>query len=223
MENTLAHHGREGQRWGVKNGPPYPLTKEARERVIKEGNLKAIKENFASFDEREIAEAIRRFDMSKKLSEMTSEDVNRGKKTTNDSMERWRNLSYKASTIATALGNVSNLVENISRIRRAAGKTNQNQQGQQQNQQTREHESQGNKPNERSPMEIARRNREGLRENRLQSNLRRDRESYAYSDWSQAATRNANYIDSLKKMYGKDWQRYYVDPMRFSSYGGKKN
>lgn len=23
--NTLSHHGIDGQRWGVKNGPPYPL------------------------------------------------------------------------------------------------------------------------------------------------------------------------------------------------------
>lgn len=24
--NTLAHHGIKGQKWGVRNGPPYPLT-----------------------------------------------------------------------------------------------------------------------------------------------------------------------------------------------------
>lgn len=24
--NTLSHHGIDGQRWGVRNGPPYPLS-----------------------------------------------------------------------------------------------------------------------------------------------------------------------------------------------------
>ena len=29
----LAHHGRKGQKWGVKNGPPYPLTQAAKKRA----------------------------------------------------------------------------------------------------------------------------------------------------------------------------------------------
>lgn len=28
-ENYLVHHGRLGQKWGVQNGPPYPLTRNA--------------------------------------------------------------------------------------------------------------------------------------------------------------------------------------------------
>lgn len=27
-EEYLAHHGRKGQRWGVRNGPPYPLDRQ---------------------------------------------------------------------------------------------------------------------------------------------------------------------------------------------------
>lgn len=30
MYQELYHHGVAGQHWGVKNGPPYPLTKEAK-------------------------------------------------------------------------------------------------------------------------------------------------------------------------------------------------
>lgn len=25
VENELYHHGRKGQKWGKRNGPPYPL------------------------------------------------------------------------------------------------------------------------------------------------------------------------------------------------------
>ena len=28
VDDFLAHHGIEGQRWGVKHGPPYPLDSE---------------------------------------------------------------------------------------------------------------------------------------------------------------------------------------------------
>ena len=27
--NTLAHHGIKGQKWGIRNGPPYPLDKSS--------------------------------------------------------------------------------------------------------------------------------------------------------------------------------------------------
>lgn len=30
MPNELKHHGRLGQKWGVRNGPPYPLTNSAK-------------------------------------------------------------------------------------------------------------------------------------------------------------------------------------------------
>ena len=31
--NSLCHHGIKGQKHGVRNGPPYPLTQEAKERA----------------------------------------------------------------------------------------------------------------------------------------------------------------------------------------------
>ena len=31
--NYLAHHGRKGQKWGERNGPPYPLTQEAKKKA----------------------------------------------------------------------------------------------------------------------------------------------------------------------------------------------
>ena len=30
------HHGIEGQKWGVQNGPPYPLDKETHKQVVKD-------------------------------------------------------------------------------------------------------------------------------------------------------------------------------------------
>lgn len=33
-ENQLTHHGVKGQKWGVKNGPPYPIDKSSRHGTI---------------------------------------------------------------------------------------------------------------------------------------------------------------------------------------------
>lgn len=32
VENELYHHGRKGQKWGKRNGPPYPLDKEGKKK-----------------------------------------------------------------------------------------------------------------------------------------------------------------------------------------------
>lgn len=37
MKNYLSHHGIQGQHWGVKNGPPYPLKPEVSKKVQKKG------------------------------------------------------------------------------------------------------------------------------------------------------------------------------------------
>lgn len=34
--NYISHHGIEGQQWGVRNGPPYPLDKATKKKVNKE-------------------------------------------------------------------------------------------------------------------------------------------------------------------------------------------
>lgn len=39
--NTLAHHGIKGQKWGVKNGPPYPLDKHQKRDTIVEEAIKS--------------------------------------------------------------------------------------------------------------------------------------------------------------------------------------
>ena len=42
-QNYLSHHGIKGQKWGKKNGPPYPLDSKTAERVKRKE--KAIKRN----------------------------------------------------------------------------------------------------------------------------------------------------------------------------------
>lgn len=39
--NTLAHHGIKGQKWGERNGPPYPLDKQKKHDTIVEEAIKS--------------------------------------------------------------------------------------------------------------------------------------------------------------------------------------
>ena len=46
-EDFLAHHGIKGQKWGVKNGPPYPLGYNDHNTAEKRANPKGKLDNYA--------------------------------------------------------------------------------------------------------------------------------------------------------------------------------
>lgn len=49
--DELYHHGIPNQKWGVKNGPPYPLNREEHNRVVKGANPRMYKQNMGWVDE----------------------------------------------------------------------------------------------------------------------------------------------------------------------------
>lgn len=54
MSDWLVHHGIEGQQWGVRNGPPYPLTQETKEAAYKQGNVKFFLDNYPELTTEEL-------------------------------------------------------------------------------------------------------------------------------------------------------------------------
>lgn len=62
MRNELYHHGIEGQRWGVRNGPPYPIQKQ------KKSTIKIAKPTLAD----------RRWDLETKIVASVSDKVRVG-------------------------------------------------------------------------------------------------------------------------------------------------
>lgn len=47
-EDQLVHHGIKGQKWGVRNGPPYPIDSEKAERTTKSGKMKTIRQKLVN-------------------------------------------------------------------------------------------------------------------------------------------------------------------------------
>lgn len=100
----LAHHGRLGQRWGRKNGPPYPLdyTKLSAEEVqkakvaaIERNDVKEAYLNRRYYTDSEINTLINRYDLEKKLNDRVP------KETIKSGLDKFED----AMTVALRVGN----------------------------------------------------------------------------------------------------------------------
>lgn len=68
----ISHHGIEGQKWGVRNGPPYPLKESLSTRV---GRKRAIKRG--EYIEKKTKGMIASTNLNKQLSSLKMEDLRR--------------------------------------------------------------------------------------------------------------------------------------------------
>lgn len=104
----ISHHGIEGQKWGVQNGPPYPLdsakmsSEERRasnkERAIKEGDLRYARRHKRDFSNSEIDRLVDRYQHTKKIDDMNFDDTD---------VDRYLNKTGKRlKTVATITGSV---------------------------------------------------------------------------------------------------------------------
>lgn len=84
MSNYLVHHGILGQKWGKKNGPPYPLnyndlsTEErakAKESAIRRGDIKEAHANRDHYTDQELKAVMDRFDVNQKLSSLNAKQL----------------------------------------------------------------------------------------------------------------------------------------------------
>lgn len=82
MKTELYHHGIEGQKWGVRNGPPYPLDESDRSAAERAANPPAEKNSYGGshakrpvgeISDRELQDYINRLNMERQYSDLTRE------------------------------------------------------------------------------------------------------------------------------------------------------
>lgn len=106
----LEHYGVTGMKWGVQNGPPYPLDSEgkaalkkqrAEDRAEKRDRKNAEKRRRTMSDE-ELDARIKRLEKEKRFKELTDADVNRGKKAVKDFLSSTGGKVLKGAAYAGA-------------------------------------------------------------------------------------------------------------------------
>lgn len=132
--NYISHHGIEGQKWGVKNGPPYPLEKkgnkkkknknynqsqnneetddieEGKRKAMRTGNPELIQKYAEDMTSAELNEALRKMDLMEQLknSEPSRNSVSKLDNVVNkiDKFNKVSDSSIKAYNTLAAISNV---------------------------------------------------------------------------------------------------------------------
>lgn len=110
-ETYLVHHGILGQKWGKKNGPPYPLDfsklsaeerKQAKKESIDKGDVETASayKNRNYYSNQELNELINRFDLNSRLQQKVS-DIDKAKA---EKGMKAINKMLKAADLAITIG-----------------------------------------------------------------------------------------------------------------------
>ena len=84
---VLMHHGIEGQKWGVKHGPPYPLDRKTSKAIKKSGKVTI---NVKDLTDEDLRRIINRLQMEKQLKDLTKEDTKKAESYAEKSLKKLR-------------------------------------------------------------------------------------------------------------------------------------
>ena len=107
MNNELYHYGILGQKWGVQNGPPYPLSKSSMSSSEKKHynvSAKEVKKNMDQMTDDELRKAINRIQMQNTVASLAKSDgiIKRGRNAVNSDLKSFKELSDSAVNAYTA-------------------------------------------------------------------------------------------------------------------------
>lgn len=119
METYLVHHGILGQKWGKKNGPPYPLDysklsseerEQAKAEATRRGDVKEASYNRRYYSDKELEAVIARYNLNAKLNSITAEPSR---------LDKLVSTGQKMGQVADAVGKGVNLYNHIAKITNA--------------------------------------------------------------------------------------------------------
>ena len=119
---SISHYGVDGQKWGVRNGPPYPIKRQKNKKwtvtnrsgekkdlessnksIGKRDKAKIIKENIDELTIDEIKELMTRIELEEKLNKMASPEKQEGKEIASRIMGRIGTVAI-SSIVPLAVG-----------------------------------------------------------------------------------------------------------------------
>lgn len=130
-EDYLFHHGIKGQKWGKQNGPPYPLSKEKHNKVVKKS--KKEKDRIKEMSDDELQNAIERLSLENRYIKLKAKENEKSINYVNQLLKTGKGITDSISksdptntskSISTILDSSSKIINNSSKSKKAISKYN---------------------------------------------------------------------------------------------------
>lgn len=138
----LSHHGIQGQRWGVRNGPPYPIVKgrpkhtrsekqvssrdngedsksmkKTKQQAIAEASASDILKYIPEMSDAELRSALNRVQWAEQIRKATHKDVSSGFDKIDKIFEKVGTVGGWFSGTANLINSIVRIIEGISKMR----------------------------------------------------------------------------------------------------------
>ena len=77
LSEILEHHGIDGQKWGVRNGPPYPLERK-KTHLLNKSKAKILIDNLDELSLEDIERLVKRIKLEEELNKIAADDIKKG-------------------------------------------------------------------------------------------------------------------------------------------------
>lgn len=129
------HHGILGQKWGKKNGPPYPLDYDKlspeerskdKERAVSEGDVSSAtyKNNMRYFSNQELRDIETRYKINQSIKALNAQQINAGKKNLDDTIAKLGKVGEAGRKLSDGIKAGTDVYNGVAKVMNAFGDKN---------------------------------------------------------------------------------------------------
>lgn len=113
LSEILEHHGIDGQKWGVRNGPPYPLEREKGKRASVKEKARIILRDADDLTLDELRYLVSKLELEEKLTRMSADEKKQGKSYVTKGLEKFGDTIVSVAVPAATTYAFKKIVENV--------------------------------------------------------------------------------------------------------------
>lgn len=113
LSEILEHHGIDGQKWGVRNGPPYPLERGKGKRASVKEKARIILRDADDLTLDELRYLVSKLELEEKLTRMSAEEKKQGKNYVAKGLEKFGDTIVSVAVPAATTYAFKKIVENV--------------------------------------------------------------------------------------------------------------
>lgn len=112
-EEILKHYGIDGQKWGVRNGPPYPLERGKGKRTSVKEKARIILRDADDLTLDELRYLVSKLELEEKLTRMSADEKKQGKSYVTKGLEKFGDTIVSVAVPAATTYAFKKIVENV--------------------------------------------------------------------------------------------------------------